>query len=181
MNGKKKYFKHGNPELSNYFTDEQIKTMSERESAMWTPEGKMDEKPISLEVLNFQNEQDKAKIEELEKEIESLNKQIGEYQEQLDEANAENGKMREAILSLSPELMPDSEESKKPDPLPEGYKTENTGDDLGDSNLPKTDEEAEKKLVQEELRKLGVRFAYNTGLPKLKEKLKEAQDAADSK
>jgi hypothetical protein len=45
------------------------------------------------------------------------------------------------------------------------------------------DPDVEIELIREELRRRGVRFAYNTGLPKLKEKLAEAQqkdsDATD--
>jgi len=43
----------------------------------------------------------------------------------------------------------------------------------------KMTEDQEKKLIQEELRKMNVKFNWNTGLPKLKEKLKEAENAND--
>ena len=42
---------------------------------------------------------------------------------------------------------------------------------------PETDADAEKTALRDELRRLGVKFAPNTGIPKLREKLKEAQNA----
>lgn len=76
---KTKYFKNGDPNLYNYFADHELKNMTEKERAMWTPFSEDNLAPIPKDVLDFQEKhtQDgvcmsekcrllEAKVEELE-------------------------------------------------------------------------------------------------------------------
>ena len=87
-----------------------------------------------------------------------------DFQNKQNEANERIKKLEEENKKLKEQA-----ESQKTDP--EKTDSENT------EKIELTDEEAEKKAIRTELENLGVRVAYNTGLPKLREKLKEAQNA----
>ena len=64
---KTKYYKDGNPEWYNYFSDAERKKMTEKEKAMWTPYSEVDEAPIPKEVLNFTESREKPEEVEPEK------------------------------------------------------------------------------------------------------------------
>ena len=127
---------------------------------MWTPYSDMEAAPIPDDVLNFKKEAESQRITVLEKEVKKLQDEKDKLLETLRE---------DKIDKLH---APKKEEKPKAD------------DDLGTSDPPphvpkspsaekEKSPDAEKKLLQEECRKRGIRFAHNSGIPRLQELLKE--------
>lgn len=136
---KKKYYKDGDPDLFNYFSDDEVKNWKEREKAMWHPYSDVEQAPIPQEVIEFQQAQ------------------AGKVQQELKAKEAEIAKLKaklEAKEALSQDDKPKDEEPKD----------------------EKLTEDQEKKVVMEELRQKGIRFAPNSKLSTLKKKLEDAND-----
>jgi len=160
---RKKYFKHGNPELYKYFTEATWKNMTAPEKEMWTPADEHEPAPIPGEVLNFKKENQTAISNDAE---------IAKLRETISQLEAENKELRESNSALKEEI----NQCKTKDPACcKDQKPETTTEKV----TPMTEEE-EKNIIKEELRKLGVNFHPATGLEKLKIKLKEATDNANN-
>ena len=151
---KKQYFKNGNPELTNYFSDKEYADMTERDKAMWTPYTDADHAPIPAEVLDFQKEAENTLVNELKDKVKGL-------EDLLKSAEEEN-------LALKQEL------EKVKEPIPKNATAK-------DETVQDPDPDAEKKLLKEVLRNAGVRYAHNASLERLREQVKQLEDANNSK
>ena len=138
---KKRYYKNGDPELYNHFSEDEVKNWTEREKALWHPYSDVEQAPIPEEVINFQEKQ----INEQRDTLSQKDKEIADLKKKLDEA-------------------------KKTDVI-------DVHDDLGEPQKeePPT-EEQQKKMVMEELRAKGIRFAPNSKLETLQKKLQDADN-----
>lgn len=124
---KKRYYKNGDPELFNHFSDEELKDWTDREKAQWSPFSDVEQAPIPAEVVDFTKSQgDEDWKKDLEAEIKDLQAKLKEAQE---------------------------------------------------ANVQPAPEADQKKIVMEELRKKGIKFAPNSKLETLQKKLSDANNS----
>ena len=158
---KKKYYKNGNPELYAYFTDEQMRHFTDREKAMWTERSSEDEPPISEDVLNFQNKQ----VENMQDKLKKAEGKIAGLEAENDELIASNKALREEVNALKGQMSN------------AGVKTQMSNAGVKTQDIPSgDDEEAKKKILRDECKRLGIKFAWNSTVETLEKKLSDANN-----
>jgi len=77
---KKRYYKNGDPELFNYFSEDEIKDWTDKEKAMWHPYSDVEQAPIPQDVIEFQNKQ----LTDAQDELDLKAKEIADLKQQLE-------------------------------------------------------------------------------------------------
>lgn len=152
---RRKFYKDGNPELYKSFSELAWKNMTAKEKEMWTPAEENEEAAIPKEVLDFAQKNSS---------VITKDKEIDELKERVSILEAEN----EALQKQCEDACKRPEPTRKKKESKESIKVDT--------------EETKVKLIQEELRKMGVKFAWNAKLDNLQAKLDKAKkDAANTK